>query len=57
MAEAKLEHRGDNDVEKRQVIKERSKQARSKQPVEVKKQSWREDEGRLQSVAFGARPY
>jgi hypothetical protein len=57
MAEAKLEHRGDNDVEKRQVIKERSKQARSKQPVEVKKQSWREDEERLQSVAFGARPH
>jgi hypothetical protein len=35
MAEAKLEHRGDNDVEKRQAIKEASKRAISKQAVEV----------------------
>jgi hypothetical protein len=31
MAEAKLEHRGDNDVEKRQSRKEASEQAASKQ--------------------------
>jgi hypothetical protein len=36
---------------------ERKKQAaRSKQAVGVNELSWREDEGRLQSVAFGARP-
>jgi hypothetical protein len=58
MAEAKLEHRGDNDVEKRQAIKEGSKRAKqaSKQAVGVNEPSWREDEERLQSVAFGARP-
>jgi hypothetical protein len=31
MAEAKLEHRGDNDVEKRQGIKEATEQEASKQ--------------------------
>jgi hypothetical protein len=56
MAEAKLEHRGDNDVEKRQAIKEASEQARSKQAVGVNELTWREDEERLQSLAFGARP-
>jgi hypothetical protein len=56
MAEAKLEHRGDNDVEKRQAIKEASKRALSKQAVEVNEPSWREDEERLQYVAFGAWP-
>jgi hypothetical protein len=35
MAEAKLEHRGDNDVEKRQAIKEGSKRAKQ----EASKQS------------------
>jgi hypothetical protein len=56
---SEVEHRGDNDVEKRQTIKEarkRSKQA-SKQAVGVNELSWREDEERLQSVAFGARPH
>jgi hypothetical protein len=60
MAEAKLEHRGDNDVEKRQAFKEgseASKQQASKQAVGVNELSWREDEERLQSVAFGARPH
>jgi hypothetical protein len=55
MAEAKLEHRGDNDVEKRQAFKEGSKQEDSKQAsksVGVNEQSWREDEERLLSVAF-----
>jgi hypothetical protein len=55
MAEAKLEHRGDNDVEKRQAIKEASKrvnQQANKQAVGVNELSWREDEERLQSVAF-----
>jgi hypothetical protein len=56
MAEAKLEHRGDNDVEKRQAFEEGSKRARSKEAVGVNELSWREDEERLQSVAFGARP-
>jgi hypothetical protein len=55
MAEAKLEHRGDNDVEKRQAIKEGSKQ-QAEQSVGVNEPSWREDEERLQSVAFGAWP-
>jgi hypothetical protein len=35
MAEAKLEHRGDNDVEKWQAFKEGSKRASSKQAVGV----------------------
>jgi hypothetical protein len=56
MAEAKLEHRGDNDVEKRQAIKEASKRAISKEAVEVNELRWREDEERLQSVTFGASP-
>jgi hypothetical protein len=33
-----------------------SKQATSKQAVGVNEQSWREDEERVQSVSFGARP-
>jgi hypothetical protein len=53
MAEAKLEHRGDNDVEKRQAFEDASKQQASKQANEL---SWREDEERLQSVGFGTRP-
>jgi hypothetical protein len=57
MAEAKLEHRGDNDVEKRQAIKEGSKRASSNQAVGVNELSWREDEERLQSLAFGAWPH
>jgi hypothetical protein len=51
MAAAKLEHGGDNDVEKGQAIKEGSKQA-----VVVNEPSWREDEKGLQSVAFRAWP-
>jgi hypothetical protein len=54
MAEAKLEHRGDNDVEKRQANKQASNQQASTQAVGVSEPSWREDEERLQSVAFGA---
>jgi hypothetical protein len=49
MAAAKLEHGGDNDVEKGQAVKEGSKQA-----VVVNEPSWREDEERLLSVAFTA---
>jgi hypothetical protein len=49
-----LEHRGDNDVKKRQAIKKGSKRASSKQAVGVNEQSWREDEERLLSVAFAA---
>jgi hypothetical protein len=56
MAEAKLEHRGDNDVEKRQAFEDASKQQASKQAVGVNELSWREDEERLQSVGFGTRP-
>jgi hypothetical protein len=53
MAEAKLEQPAENDVEKRQAIKEGSKQSASKQQaVGVNEQSWREDEERLLSVAF-----
>jgi hypothetical protein len=55
MAEAKWEHRGDNDVEKRQVIIQEGSKRASKQ-VGVNEQSWREDEEGLQSVAFGAWP-
>jgi hypothetical protein len=54
MAEAQLKQRADNDVEKRQAIKEGSKQAASKQAVGVNEPSFREDEERLQSVAFAA---
>jgi hypothetical protein len=39
MAEARLEERRDNDVEKRQAIKEGSKQAASKQAVGVNEPS------------------
>jgi hypothetical protein len=55
MAEAKLEHRGDNDVEKRQAFEDGSKQQASKSR-QANELSWREDEERLQSVGFGTRP-
>jgi hypothetical protein len=57
MAEAKLEQPAENDVEKRQAIKEGSKQSASKQASKqsgVNEQSWREDEERLLSVACAA---
>jgi hypothetical protein len=45
------------EAARNQGRKQASKQQSIKQAVGVNEPSWREDEERLQSVAFGARPH